>query len=41
MIGKNDKNTESIDEYLQYARCNKHNTLKTYPQNAKILNVKF
>ena len=41
MIGKNDKNTESIDEYLQYAMSNRLNTAKTYPLNAKILKVKF
>ena len=29
MIGKNDKNIESIDEYLQYAMSNRLNTPKT------------
>ena len=41
MISKNDKNIESIDEYLQYAMSNRLNTAKTYPLNAKILNVRF
>ena len=41
MIGRKNKNRDSESENLQYSKCNKHNTLKTYPQNAKILNVKF